>query len=304
MKILLLGANGQVGWELQRALSTLGEVIACDRTTADLENLPQLEQTVLQHNPNIIVNAAAYTAVDKAESDKQTAACINTNAVEKLASLSKQLDALLVHYSTDYVFDGTKTSAYSETDNTNPLSVYGETKLQGEQAIINSDCKHLIFRTSWVYAARGANFIKTILRLARARNKLSIVADQHGAPTGAALIADTTLLCLHSILSQSTDNENLYGLYHLTAKGNVSWHEFAQHIVLKADDNNIPLTIKADNIKPISTAEYPLPATRPCNSRLDTSKLENVFNIKLPDWKQGVNHVLDEVFETIKHSNT
>ena len=295
MKLILLGANGQVGWELQRSLLPLGQLIVCDRKIADLENPDQLRTLINQHQPDIIVNAAAYTAVDKAETEIEKAELVNHHAVSVLANEALNLNATLIHYSTDYVFDGSKVTAYTEDDLTSPQSVYGKTKWMGEEAIRNSGCKHFIFRTSWVFAHRGNNFIKTILRLAKQRDTLSIVSDQYGAPSSASLIADISALCLHHIDSQP-DN-TLYGTYHLTPKGRISWYDFAQYIISKATEAGVELKTASHNIKPIPAKDYPLPAKRPANSELSTQKIEAAFNIQMPEWQSGVDHVLVELFE-------
>ena len=295
MKILLLGKNGQLGWELQRALAPLGDVVACGREQADMENIDVLRQLVRDVSPQIIVNAAAYTAVDKAESEADRARRINAEAVGMLADECKCLNAWLVHYSTDYVFDGTKEGFYTETDAPNPLSVYGRTKLLGEQAVQQSGCKHLIFRTSWVYAARGANFVKTMLRLAKERDELKVVCDQIGAPTSAELIADTTALCLFRLQHDTLLASKANGLYHLVAAGETSWHGYAQHVIAAARQHNMELRSAIDKILPITTAEYPLPARRPANSRLSTLKLSHTFGIILPAWQSHLDRVITEL---------
>jgi dTDP-4-dehydrorhamnose reductase len=297
MKILLLGKNGQVGWELQRSLAPLGEVLALDRHSShycgDLSKPEELVQTVLAYKPDFIVNAAAHTAVDKAESEPKLAKVLNTDAPAALAKAAAQVGAWLVHYSTDYVFDGSGTHARQEGEGTGPLSVYGQTKLDGEKAIAASGCKHLIFRTSWVYAARGGNFAKTMLRLAQERDKLTVINDQYGAPTGADLIADVTALAVRSILS--TYNADLSGVYHLVATGETTWHGYASHVIEKAQAINPNLQIKASEVVPVPTSEFPTPATRPLNSRLCTVKLKQAFGLVLPPWQQGVDRMLAEI---------
>ncbi len=297
MKILLFGKNGQLGWELQRSLNPLGEVVALGRKShafcGNFTNLQGLRDTVRQLKPDIIVNAAAYTAVDKAESELELAQTINTDALNILAREAKLLDAWLVHYSTDYVFDGSGVAAWSETDSTNPLSVYGATKLAGEEAIRDSACKHLIFRTSWVYAARGSNFAKTMLRLAQEREDLSVIDDQIGAPTGADLLADITAHAIRSVQAQSS----LCGLYHLAAKGETSWQGYASFVLEFARKMGLNLTVAQKAIKPVPTSTFPTPAHRPKNSRLDTSKLQNDFNLSLPQWQSGVARMLTEFIE-------
>lgn len=294
MKILLLGANGQVGWELQRSLAPLGQLLACDRESADLENLSQLRTTIREYLPDIIVNAAAYTAVDQAESESEKAQLINAEAVALIATETKRIGAWLVHYSTDYVFDGSKTTAYTETDLPNPMSVYGQSKLAGEEAIRDSSCDHLIFRTSWVYAARGSNFAKTMLRLASERDELKVVCDQIGVPTSAELIADITALGLYRIFYDPSFGEQAIGTYHLSPGGETNWHEYAQYVVTEALQAGFTLNTKPEQIHPIATSEYPLPARRPANSRLDTKKLVNMFRIYLPHWQYHVKRLVSE----------
>jgi dTDP-4-dehydrorhamnose reductase len=291
-RILVLGSNGQVGWQLQRALAPLGDVIALDRSRADISKPGQIHAIVNESKPRVIVNAAAYTAVDKAEQDSAGAYSANSSGVEELAELAAQQRALLVHYSTDYVFDGENPLAYVETDNPNPLSVYGASKFRGEQAIIDSGCEHLIFRTSWVFATRGSNFIKTMLRLASERTELRVVADQWGAPTSAELIADVTAHAIRDVLSQRAPG----GLYHLTASGKTSWHEYANFILEQAQQYGADL--RTYSSKGISTAEYPLPAKRPANSLLDTTKLQNAFQLSLPDWRHHVQRTVSELLNS------
>lgn len=295
MKILLLGKDGQVGWELQRALAPLGELIAQGRQQADLEHLDALRQLVRQVQPDVIVNAAAYTAVDKAESEQDKARTINAEAVGLLAEEANRLDAWLVHYSTDYVFDGDKASPYDEDDQTGPLSVYGKTKLEGEQVIGDRHAKHLIFRTSWVYAARGGNFAKTMLRLAKDRDALKVIADQHGAPTSAELIADVTALALYRITQAGTAAPALAGTYHLAASGHTTWHGYAQHVLELAQARGALLKADPAAVQPIPTEAYPLPAARPKNSRLNTTKLSSTFNLYLPPWQFHVQRLMDEL---------
>ncbi|WP_042150695.1 MULTISPECIES: dTDP-4-dehydrorhamnose reductase [unclassified Pseudoalteromonas] len=296
MKILLLGKNGQVGWELQRALAPLGELIAVDRTQVDLAEPEQLRAFVANCAPDIIVNAAAYTAVDKAETEIELAYKINAESVAVLAEEVKKLNAWLIHYSTDYVYDGTKITDYLETDSVNPLSVYGQSKLAGENAIRQSGCKYLNFRTSWVFATKGNNFIKSMLRLASERTELKIVADQVGAPTSAELIADVTTLCIHQLTSNTEQfaNERI-GTYHLVANGEATWHTYAQHVINKASELGQRLSTPSENILPINTDDYPLPAARPKNSKLNTNKLEQAFSINLPVWPVYVDRMLEEL---------
>lgn len=294
MKILLLGKNGQVGWELQRSLAPLGDLVALDRDggeglCGDLADVDGLIRTVRQLRPALIVNAAAYTAVDKAESEPERAHAINAVAVAALAGEAVALGALLLHYSTDYVFDGTGSLPRSEDEPTGPLNVYGQSKLQGEQAIISSGCRHLILRTSWVYAARGGNFAKTMLRLAADREQLSVIDDQFGAPTGAELIADVSAHAARATLADA----KLAGLYHLAAGGTTNWHQYASHVIARARE--MGLELKVQNIAAIPSSAYPTPARRPANSRLATGKLEQVFGLRLPDWRQGVDRMLNEL---------
>lgn len=295
MKILLLGKNGQLGWELQRSLSVLGEIVACDRTEADLENLEQLQAVIRKVSPQVIVNAAAYTAVDKAESEPERALLINSKAVDLLAKEACQLNAWLIHYSTDYVFDGTKEGPYLETDATHPISIYGKTKLSGEEAIRASGCKHLILRTSWVYAARGNNFIKTMLRLAQERNEIKVVFDQIGAPTSAEMLADVTTCCLYRLQYDASFAAHQGGTYHLAAGGRTSWHGFAQFILNEAVHHGVELTATSQNVLAIPTSEYPLPAKRPANSQLITEKITTTFGIKLPPWQLHAQRTVAEI---------
>jgi len=296
MRILLLGKNGQVGWELQRALAPIGELSTLDRTQVDLANPTALLSVLDKLQPQIIVNAAAYTAVDKAETEQKLAYAVNAETVRILANYCLNNDAWLIHYSTDYVYDGSKLTAYVETDKTNPLSVYGNSKLAGEEHLRNSNCKYLNFRTSWVFASKGHNFIKSIIKLAKERTELKVIADQFGAPTSAELIADVTALCLQQILLNDEHfGRERIGTYHLVASGEASWHSYAQHIVNKVTQLQQKLLITANNILPIPTEEYPLPAVRPKNSRLDTTKLQQKFAINLPDWTYYVDRMLEEL---------
>jgi dTDP-4-dehydrorhamnose reductase len=295
LKILLLGKNGQVGWELQRSLAPLGELIALDsRSTVycgDLTNLDGLAATVAAIQPDVIVNAAAHTAVDKAESEHALAHTVNALAPGVLAEAAQRCGAWLVQYSTDYVFDGSGEQPWRETDATSPLSVYGRTKLEGEQRIVAACEKHLIFRTSWVYAARGGNFAKTMLRLAKERDRLTVINDQFGAPTGAELLADVTAHAIRSAVTQP----QLAGLYHLAAAGVTSWHGYAQFVIAQAAQAGVALKTTPDSIDPVPTSAFPTPATRPLNSRLDTHKLQTAFGLALPAWEQGVARMLTEI---------
>ncbi len=295
MKILLFGKNGQVGWELQRSLAPLGELIALDARSeslcGDLTNLAGIANTIRTVAPDIIVNAAAHTAVDKAESEPDLADTLNTLAPEIMAKEAARLGAWLVHYSTDYVFDGSGKVAWRESDATGPLSTYGKSKLAGELAIIASGCRHLIFRTSWVYAARGGNFAKTMLKLAKERDSLKVINDQIGAPTGADLLADVTAYAIRTALLQP----EVSGLYHLVAGGETSWHGYANFVIEFARKAGVEIKVPADAIAPVPTTAFPTPANRPLNSRLDTQKLQNTFNLYLPHWQSGVTRMLTEI---------
>lgn len=290
MKILLFAKNGQVGWELQRALAPLGELIALDKTQCDLSNSQQLQQTLSEHAPQIIVNASAYTAVDKAEEEPELAHAINATAPAIMASQAKQLGALLVHYSTDYVFSGEGTTPWLEDDITSPQNTYGKTKREGEEAIEQSGCNYLIFRTSWVYAARSQNFIAAMHRLMAEREALGIVSDQIGVPTSAELIADVSA---HAIV-QTLQDAKKCGIYHLTASGETSWYDYAKLIADELLKAGVELKITLSAIKPIKTSEYPTPAKRPLNSRLNTQKIAIAFNLTMPNWQQGVKRAIAE----------
>ena len=293
MKILLLGKNGQVGWELQRSLAPLGDVIALGSDGANFADLDGLAETVRNVAPDIIVNAAAYTAVDKAESEAGLTRTINALAPAVLAEEAQRSNAWLVHYSTDYVFDGSGDQPWLETDSIGPLSVYGSTKLEGEQLIRQSGCKHLIFRTSWVYGARGGNFAKTMLKLAQERDSLKVINDQIGAPTGADLLADVTA---HAIRT-ARQTSDVSGLYHLVAAGETSWHGYASFVIEYARLAGIPLRVSADSIRPVPSSAFPTAAKRPHNSRLDTTKLQNTFGLRLPNWQTGVARMLTEILD-------
>ena len=295
MRVLLLGCDGQVGWELQRSLQPLGELVALDFTSrehaADFSKPEALAGTVQALRPDIIVNAAAHTAVDKAESEPALAQAINADAVGVLARSAAASGAWLVHYSTDYVFDGSGSQPRAEDAPTGPLSVYGRTKLEGEQQLRASGCKHLILRTSWVYAARGGNFARTMLRLAGTKTELNVIDDQVGAPTGAELLADLTALMLRAAQARP----ELAGTYHAVAGGETSWHGYARFVIETARARGVPLALPADALHAIQTSAYPTPAARPLNSRLDTSRLRERFGLHLPDWQSGVRRMLDEI---------
>lgn len=295
MKILLLGKNGQVGWELQRALAPLGEITALDRhgqdgLVGDLADLDGLRRTIRELRPRVIVNAAAYTAVDRAEEEYELASRINAEAPKVLADEAKSLDALLVHFSTDYVFDGSGELAWHENDRVAPLNHYGASKLAGEQSIQDSGCGHLTFRTSWVYGRHGSNFLATMNRLIRERDALQVIDDQIGAPTGAELIADVAAQAIFQTVRDSRKS----GLYHLAASGETSWHGYATYIAQWLQEQGIAILSTPEHIAPISTVEWPTPAQRPYNSRLDTTKLERAFSLTMPPWWDGVARVLGE----------
>ena len=300
MKILLFGKNGQVGWELQRSLAPLGELIALDADSremcGDFTDLDGLIRTIRAVAPDVIVNAAAHTAVDKAEGEPELVRAINALAPAALAQEAKRCNAWLIHYSTDYVFDGSGEQPWRETDAAAPLSVYGATKLEGEQLIQQAACRHLIFRTSWVYGARGGNFAKTMLRLAQERDSLTVINDQIGAPTGADLLADVTA---HAIRAARQQPE-LSGLYHLVAAGETSWHSYASFVLDYARRAGIPLKVTPDAIQPVPSSAFPTPAKRPLNSRLDTAKLQSAFGLTLPVWQNGVTRMLTEILESGK----
>ena len=296
MKLLLLGKGGQVGWELQRSLAPLGELVALDFDStdfhADFSRPEQLAETVLKVRPDVIVNAAAHTAVDKAESEPDFARKLNATSPGVVAEAAQQIGALMVHYSTDYVFDGSGSKPWKEDDATGPLSIYGSTKLEGEQLVAEHCAKHLIFRTSWVYAARGGNFAKTMLRIAKERDKLTVIDDQFGAPTGAELLADITA---HAIRATLQDPSKA-GLYHAVAGGVTTWHGYARFVIEQAKAAGVELKAGPEAVEPVPTTAFPTPATRPHNSRLDTTKLQSTFGLVLPEWQSGVARMLRETF--------
>lgn len=286
IKILITGGNGQVGSELSKKLASIGQLTVLTRHQLDLANTPLIQQVLNDIQPDIIINAAAYTAVDRAETDIEQAMAINAIAPKIFAEWSENNGSLLIHYSTDYVFDGQKTGKYKEEDQTRPKSIYGQSKREGEKAICLATKKYVTLRTSWVFSVHGNNFLKTMLRLSKERNEMNIVSDQIGAPTSARLIADVTKKIIEQYV-QSTENFD-YGLYHLTAQGETSWYEYAKYVIDIASTREVDLKLKAQDIHPILSSEYPVAAQRPLNSRLDCSRLMQNFNIQLPDWKQDV----------------
>ncbi len=298
MRILLLGKNGQVGWELQRALGVLGDLVACDfdspgELRADFSQPDSLPPLIRCLRPDIVVNSAAHTAVDKAESEPELARAINAAAPGVIAREVAALGALLVHYSTDYVFDGSGDVPRDEDAPTGPLNVYGRTKLEGEELIRASGCRHLILRTSWVYAARGGNFARTMLKLAAERDALNVIADQFGAPTGAEMLADVSAHALRRVQAAP----ELGGTYHCVAGGETHWHGYASFVIEWARAHGLALKVAPDAVRPVPTSAYPTPARRPLNSRLDTGKLRAAFDLTLPDWRVGVERMLAEVLD-------
>ena len=295
MNILLFGKGGQVGWELQRSLSVLGTVTALDFDSTehcgDFSNPSNVAETVRTLRPDIIVNAAAHTAVDKAESEADFARTLNATTPGAIAQEAAKLGAWLVHYSTDYVFDGSGSRPWVETDTPAPLSVYGRTKLEGEQLIAEAGAKHLILRTSWVYAARGGNFAKTMLRLAQERDRLTVIDDQWGAPTGADLLADVTAHALRHLRQRPQDA----GLYHCAAAGETNWNEYAKYVLAQVQKVQDAIEIKAKEVAPVPTSAFPTPAVRPRNSRLNTDKLQHTFGLQMPHWQAGVARMLTEI---------
>ena len=308
LRILLLGAQGQLGHALAQTLPVWGEVLAFGRQQADLAQAEALRALLDQHQPQLIVNAAAYTAVDKAEQEPGVAHAINAQAPAVLAQWAAAHGAVLVHYSTDYVFDGQSPQPYTEVDVPAPQSVYGQSKWAGERAVQAAGGRHLVFRTSWVVGAHGGNFLKTMLRLGAERDSLRVVADQHGAPTSTDLIAHTTLEVLKQMRAHpggpgqsphpadehawASANDTRWGLYHLAAAGETTWHAYACHVVARATALGWPMRASATNIEAIATDQYPLPAPRPANSRLNTQRLQSHFGVALPDWRVGVDAVL------------
>ena len=297
MKILLFGKNGQVGWELQRSLAPLGELVALasdsQELCGDLTDLAGIARTVRAVAPDIIVNASAHTAVDRAESEPELARTLNALAPGVLAQEAQRSGAWLVHYSTDYVFDGSGDAPWRETDPTGPLNIYGQTKLEGEAAIAAAGCRHLIFRTSWVYAARGGNFAKTMLRLARERDSLAVINDQIGAPTGADLLADVSAHALRTAMQRP----ELGGLYHLAAAGQTSWYDYARFVIDCARQAGSEIKVTPEAIQPVLTSAFPTAARRPLNSRLDTQELQTTFGLRLPPWQDGITRMLTATLE-------
>ena len=295
-KILITGADGQVGFELKRTLAPLGEIIALVRADLDLSDAAATLTVLDKYQPDIIVNPAAYTAVDKAESDVELAYAVNAQAAGVMAHWAQKHGALMIHYSTDYVFDGTKSGAYVESDLIAPQSVYGASKAQGEQLVRKACAAHFIFRTSWVFGAYGVNFLKTMLNLMKTRDALNVVNDQFGAPTSAFLLADVTAHVLRDAwLKRRNGVLPDYGTYHLTASGVTSWHGYAQYIATLAEQAGLELKMSSAQIKGIPSSEYPTPAKRPANSQLDTSLLQNTFGLHLPDWQDAVRHAFELV---------
>lgn len=295
MKILVTGKNGQVGHELMRSLDSLGDLVGVDVEDCDLTNIDAIEKLLERIKPDLIVNTAAYTAVDKAESDLGNAYAINVIAPEVFAKYASRKNIPIIHYSTDYVFDGTKEEPYVETDVAKTKSVYGQTKQLGEVAVRRHAPKHFILRTSWIFGVHGLNFLKTTLKLAQERDKLSVVSDQVGSPTSASLIADITAEIVKRLFESATSQK--YGTYHVVSDGEVSWHGYAQYIVKVANKQGLNTRLAVEKISPVATKDYPLEAYRPLNSRLDTSKIRAAFNIQLPSWENQV----DQVINTLLH---
>jgi dTDP-4-dehydrorhamnose reductase len=292
VKILLTGMNGQVGFELQRSLAVLGEVRALGSAECDLTDEPAIRREVQACRPDVIVNPAAYTAVDKAETQQDLAYAVNARAPAVLAEEAQRLGALMLHFSTDYVYDGSKPSAYVETDAAAPRSVYGRTKLAGDEAVQAHCHRHLILRTSWVVGAHGGNFAKTMLRLAAERDTLNVVADQFGAPTSAALLAD---VAAHLIRQTASTQDGPWGVYHATAAGETNWYDYACFVIEAARAAGKPIRVPPGGVRSITTAEYPTPAQRPANSRLNTAKLQATFGLRLPPWQEGLGHILQQI---------
>lgn len=295
---LVTGSNGQVGFELRRSLAPLGNIVALDRAACDLSQPDTLRSVIREYRPDVIVNPAAYTAVDKAETEAELAFAVNAIAAGVLAEEAEALGSLLVHYSTDYVFDGTKARAYVETDATNPQSVYGASKLAGETAIAESGARALVLRTCWVAGAHGGNFAKTMLRLARERESLRVISDQFGAPTTASLIADVTAQIVARYWLTGAREDFPSGVYHLAAAGETSWHGYATEVLRYARLLGVEMKADPEKVEAIPTTAYPLPAPRPANSRLDTTRLRETFGIHLAPWEQGVHFLLDQILQS------
>jgi len=294
-KILLFGKSGQVGWELQRSLSMVGKVVAYDHDDVDVVDLASLSKCIQNQMPDFIVNATAYTAVDKAEFEPEKAKLINAAAVKVMAEEALKLNSWFVHYSTDYVFDGEKSSSYIESDIGAPLSVYGQTKFDGENAILASGCKHLILRSSWVYSIRGTNFPTTILKRALESERLDVVSDVFGSPTGADLIADVTALVMYRLMCDEVLAKKASGIYHLVASGQTSWYEYAKFLVSTAKKQGIPLKLSSNKIFPLTADGFKALAKRPKNCRLDNKKITDTFSLNLPDWKVHVTRFVNEL---------
>ncbi|MGO4153373.1 dTDP-4-dehydrorhamnose reductase [Cupriavidus sp. YAF13] len=299
--LLVTGSNGQVGFELRRSLSPLGHVIVTDRAACDLSRPDEIRRVMREYRPDVIVNAAAYTGMDKAESDIESAYAVNATAVGVLAEEARAFGSLLVHYSTDCVFDGRQATPYVETDAVNPISVYGKSKLAGEQAIAHVSPAALILRTSWVAGGHGNNFAKTMLRLGGTQTMLRVVADRFGAPTGAALIADVTAQIVARAWLNGDRDVFSPGIYHLAAAGETSWHGYASEVLRYAAAHGVALKTDPDRIQAIAASEFPSAAARPASARLDTTKLRQTFGIYLPDWRQGVHHLLDQILARAGH---
>jgi len=294
MKILLTGKDGQVGFELQRSLAPLGEVIAVDVAECDLSDAAALRNLIRSVRPGLIVHPAAYTAVDRAETDVAAADAVNAKAPGVIGEEAARIGAWVLHFSTDYVFDGTKPGPYTEEDTPNPQGIYGRSKRDGELALQASGARHLIFRTSWVAGAHGNNFVKTMLRLAAERDSLSVVADQFGVPTSAALLADLSALMVRETQLRGLDDFP-FGLYHVVPAGETNWHEYACFVIDLALRAGKPIRIKPESIRAITTGEYPAPARRPANSRMDTSRFRRAFGLTLPPWQSGIRHILQQI---------
>jgi dTDP-4-dehydrorhamnose reductase len=292
MRILVLGKNGQVGWELQRSLAALGDVLALDRAGADLSRPESLPDVVRQARPDVIVNAAAYTAVDRAESERALAFRVNAESVDVLARCAAECGAMLVHYSTDYVFDGSGTRPWREDDPAGPLGAYGASKLAGEQAIVGNGCHHLVLRTSWVYAARGHNFVRTMLRLASERDELRVVSDQFGAPTPTGLLADMTA---SAIARAAGGDASISGTFHVCPRGETTWHGVATAALRAAEARGVTLRCPPERVVAISTSEFPTPARRPSNSRLCVDRIERTLDVVLPHWHDPLPDVVAEI---------